>query len=348
MTTVTRFHVSWLQTSAVPEFVAGGAGTPSLSELNEYSAAFAAAPAVGAAWMKPWGNYSRGHRYWSNLLGSAYARADTLSAWTKQVPLRRADGYTPGTELSAVIVGCERFLYPSGVGVAITATFDGELPLPGALSLHSELCQGPVFVGSDRVARRIKGILAYVLEELENEVLGNPSSAPVRSQQQTITTIAGSTGKTKTGAATETLKQLCYPGQQPGRTTIFPNRTGNFSGTIRAAGQRSQATWSPIRSATTAERNGLTCYHRNVLLATLHTMQLLNLTELAGDDFASDADRAQQLYRRAGTVLGWLYGGASAYSTRFTPKLIDDSGLRERIDRIRLRLSGDGPLRLRD
>lgn len=99
---------------------------------------------------------------------------------------------------------------------------------------------------------------------------------------------------------------------------------------------------------TTVEQNGLTCYHRNVLLAALHTMQLLNLIELAGDDFASDGDRAQQLYQRAGTVLGWLYGGASAYSTRFTPKLIDDSGLHKRINRIRQKPSGHGPIRLRD
>lgn len=45
-------------------------------------------------------------------------------------------------------------------------------------------------------------------------------------------------------------------------------------------------------------------------------------------------------------VLGWIYGGKQAYSTRFSPNVIDDSGLVERVNSLRKRFLYEGPLEL--
>lgn len=347
MTTITRFHLSWLRTEALPELVSGTAGVPSIGALTNYAKVFEAAPTEGADWVKPWGTYKIRHHYWSELLGSAYARTDAYSAWLKQVPLRREAGFTPTTTVDGVTVTCERYLYPSGIGMAINATSDGEMMLADAAELHRRLCQDDVFVGSDGVHRGIASNLSFEVRTFEELVLGLPSAAPVGDSTRTVTTIAGSTGGISIDDATSVLKQLCYPGQQPGQTTVFAGRSGNFTETIRVAGRDSQVSWSPQRSTTSKGREGLTCYHHNVVLSTLHTEQMLNLVALAGDGFANAPDRHRQLYARAGSVLGWIYGGESAYSTRFSPEIIESSGLVARVNQIRSWLSTKPPLHLR-
>lgn len=190
MTTISRFHVSVLQASALPEIVAGVGGTPALGSMSDYFSAFAGAPTEGATWLKPWATHTTGHKYWTHLLGGQYATAPAkdetdkdkekrisekaLTAWKKQVPLRRIEGFTPSVleELPAVTVACERYLYPSGVGVAITATFEGKEQLDKAEDLHRRLTQDPVFIASDGVARKIDSILRFELGQLEQEVLG--------------------------------------------------------------------------------------------------------------------------------------------------------------------------------
>lgn len=108
------------------------------------------------------------------------------------------------------------------------------------------------------------------------------------------------------------------------------------------------ASWAPKFSTTARGDQGLTCYHHNVVLSTLQTLQLLALVELAADDYARAPARAQELYTRAVAVLGWTYGGRQAYATGFAPAVIDDSGLVERIDAIRHRLLHQGPLHRRE
>ncbi|WP_229992322.1 hypothetical protein [Arthrobacter sp. Bi26] len=349
MASITRFHISWLLTSALREVVIDGLGKPSLSSLTSYTTAFMAAPTTGAEWLKPWGSYETGHKYWAALLGSGYSTAQAYSGWIKQVPLLRSRGFVPTTNRLNVIVTCERYLYPSGVGIAVTATFEGDLTLEAAASLQQQLTQLAVFKASDDKIRTIDMILLHEVQQLEKDVLGSPSSSPVRGLElTTVTTISGATGTTSTEEATALLRQMCYPGQPPGNTLIIANKHGKFAETIRLAGQNTQASWSPKRSTTPKESDGLTCYHHNTVLSALHIAQLLNLAELAGPQPAKEPAHAQQLYTRAGAVLGWAYGGESVYSTYFAPAAIDDSHLVNGINLIRKDLAGHGPIHLRN
>ena len=360
MTTISRFHVSVLQASALPEIVAGE-GIPALGSLSDYISAFAGAPTESATWLKPWGTHTTGHKYWTNLLGGQYAKAPdkdekeriaekALTAWKKQVPLRRIEGFAPSVleELSAVTVTCDRFLYPSGVGAAITATFEGTELLDKAEDLHRRLSQDAVFIASDGKARKIDNILLFELNKLEQEVLKTPSSAAVRSPTWMETTIAGAEERATSEGAVDMLTRLCYPGQAPGWAKAFDAKKGKFSETIRVAGEQAMASWAPKFSTTNQGRDGLTCYHHNVVLSTLQTLQLLTLVRLAGGNYRNAPARAQELYARAVAVLGWIYGGRQAYSTCFSPTVIDDSGLVPQVNSIRNRLLHQGPLHRRE
>lgn len=295
MTTITRFHVTMLQTSALPEIVAGEGGQPTLGSLSEYISTFTAAPTEGAAWLKPWGKHTTGHKYWASLLGGQYAKRTesqtsekkAQSAWAKQIPLRRAQGFTPSVQesLGPVSVTCERYLYPAGVGVEITATFEGAEALKTAEELHSSLSQDAVFIAADGKARRIDSILRHELGQLEKDVLGKPSAAAVSSHPWMVTTIAGTGGPALGDAVADVLTRMCYPGQEPGRAKELKPKSGKFSETIRVTGQQALASWAPRCSATYRRSEGLTCYHHNVVLSTLQTLQLLSLVELAAEDY---------------------------------------------------------------
>ena len=343
MASITRFHVSWMLTAALPEAVSGAA-SPALSTLPEYASAFNAAPEDGAIWIKPWGTYNLRHKYWAATLSPGYARADGSTAWIKQAPLRRAAGYMPTADIPNVAVRCERYLFPSGVGMAITATFEGELSTDAVVELHRKLCQDNVFAGSDGTARSVDQVLWYELRELERDVLGGASAAPEQSELTTVTTIAGASSSVSTADATSLLTQLCYPGQPPGKVKVLTAKPGKFTETLRVAGSNSQASWSPQRSTTAKGKTGLTCYHHNLVLSGLQVSQLLGLVELGGDDPQNAPDRAQQLYKRAGTILGWAYGSKTVYSTSFAAANIDESGLVDRINTLRKRLSSEPPI----
>lgn len=340
MASITRFHISWLLTAALPEAVAG-AGKPALSSLPEYASAFDAAPDDGAIWTKPWGTHNLRNKYWSATFTPGYARADGPTAWIKQAPLRRAAGYVPSTAIPNVAVVCDRYLFPSGVGVVITATFEGDVSIADATELHRKLCEDRVLAGSDGTVRSVDRVLSYELRELERDVLGAASAAPEESELTIVTTIAGASASVSTADATALLTQLCYPGQPPGQVKVLAAKPGKFTETLRVAGSSSQASWSPQRSTTAKGMTGLTCYHHNLVHSGLQVSQLLGLVELAGDDPQNAPDRAQQLYKRAVAILGWAYGSKSVYSTPFAAETIDESGLVDRINRFRKRLSGE-------
>jgi hypothetical protein len=349
LASITRFHVSWLLTSALPQIVVGGLGTPRLGSQQDYGVSATAAPTFGSAWLKPWGTYTVRHQYWSTLLGAGYATADPYSAWVKQVPLMKAPGFTPTSDLPDVTVTCDRYLYPSGVGVAVTATFEGEVSIPEATELQRKLVQDPVFKASNLAMRTIGAILADELDLLAEDVLGTPSQGAVQSDRLTlVTTIAGAKGEVSAADATALLNQMCYPGQPPGGTPqVLPARTGNFKETIRVAGENSQASWSPKRSTTPRGTDGLTCYHHNLVLCSLHVTQALNLARFAGDRPFNAPDRAQQLYKLAVSLLGWAYGSSLFYSTAFTRAAVDESGLLDQVNAVR-QVYGEEPLHPRN
>lgn len=353
MTRVTRFHLTSLMTAALPELITRGFAATQMG-AESYAAAFVAAPTQGPTWTKPWGTHVNHHQYWSRMLGSGYMVASSDSAWRKQTPLCNTTGYVPGTTLEGLGVGCERYLYPSGVGIAVTVTVEDDLSLDEVKGLHRRLCQESVFLGSDGKPRSIRSVLSFELERLGESVLGAGSVVLVRDDQPTfVTTIAATSDPAASDDAAAFLTAICCPRQGSGGATVFPAPGGRLGGTIRVAGEDTLASWAPDLSFDERWHESLTCYHHNQVLSALLVASLLDLVDHGGDHPERGSDPAIQLYKQAGALLGWLYGGAksSVYATPFAYAAIVGSGLVDRINHVRAWLpteqGGGDPLHAR-
>lgn len=353
MTTIQRFLTSWVATSALPRMILRAEGSPRVAYSSDYEQEFRRADAGTGTWQKPWVNDHSYSNFWKHSVGDDYRHKSGWRAWDAQVPLRHSNAITAQTGVPGITVTVDRLLYPTGVGVVITALYEGD-PISElqAKRIPHALEEEPIFRtrSGEGPGVPLRRFVADLLTDLQREVLGDVDPDATTDDRPTkITTITrtiepallkdGATApETDRTAAVAFLMGLCgiegstavAAGRKLGQTTAWAD-------TLRVRGRGAQATWSPVLSGNKRGSKLLSCYHRNQVFAALQLGSLLNaVSAVAESGVGSAPELSRELIRTRLLLLGRIYGGAkNAYISEFSYRTIKESDLVETINELR-------------
>jgi len=340
MATIERMLISFTLSSALPDLIASGGG---LAQRSAYVRAFDSGMLGTTPVAPPWTVDPEPSRYWASTVPSK----DAAGAWEKQAPLKSPDTVTVDNTTPGVTLTAERYAHPGGASVAITATVDITLQPDDAVDLHARIATEHVVTDASGNEHSIKATLHWLLDAWEEELFGAARGRSHRDPDPTIvTTVVGTSAPFTTAQATRLLRSFCYPGQPPGWTAVIPSKSGKGNDSVRMAGARSRAIWSPARALSTKDRTSLECYHANQVRGALHANQLLAVVDSTPADVHVAPLPAQELARRSTINLRWLHGAANVkvYHSHFTRIAIDDSTLIPKLNALAATFSLNPPL----
>jgi len=271
-----------------------------------------------------------------------------VQAWRGVTPMRVVAPFAPTVDDTRVRIAIDSFVYPHGVGVIVNATISGVLNPLDAATLAVKLRREPVFI-VDAVTKPmvLDALAARALDSVRAAAFG--ATAPVGRRPQfpfTIATVILGKGIDDTHLPSDGSDEHRF---LDAVTTWSPTWQTAALGTVaehqlaaRSDGvpaghivykhDRCRAVWFPGSfTIPSGYVRTLTCFHRNLVLASLQVESLAGLATataayLADGQSLSDA-HFDAVYR-SGNVLGRLYGGArSTYRSRSPQTQIDDAGL---------------------
>lgn len=350
--------ISWLRTRALPRQIVTADGPYGLGRQAGYFAKFTAAD-EHMAWRRPWIGDESYSYFWARNLGQNYRMSSADKAWKRQVPLREAAPPTLSTTESGVAVRCDRFAYPTGVGVVVTADLAGPLDAADLLELAASLNGNKIMaVAGSAQPKTMTAMLGDLLDGAERAVLSDTDPNAVGDlKPTTVATVTATTDwpwapVVQADAVHRLLEGLCRLNVTPLASSVGDlktaslNEAGSYPGTSRFAVARGRAIWSPNQSCTLDGAHRLGCYHQNQTLATLQAGVLLDTTRwVSGQQVPGLGEDVKGLLRPVVNVLGLLYGKVGdMYASAFIRRQINDSDLVPLIGDLRIALGVGGAL----
>ena len=358
MTTLDGAVLAWVRTRTQPNLLLTAGGSPTLSRQDSYLSAFTDG-SDHAGWRRPWIGDDSYNYYWARNLGQNYRAATANRAWKRQVPLRDATPPVLTTSLDSVSLSCDRFIFPCGTGVVITAEVSGPLDAAGLVGLAARLAGAPV-IGAPGSAEpsALAAVIGDVLDGLEEQVLGAADPGAVGEiKPTTIAAVTATSGwpsapVVQADPVHRLLEGLCrmtaapLSGSVGDLASALVDAARDHPDTVRLCVGAGRAVWSPDQSATPDGSRKLNCYHQNLVMASLQCQVLLDAVQWAaaqpGGSFSEDV---KILLRPVVNVLGLLYGKVDdMYASNFVRRQIDSSGLVPDIGNLRIALGVGGPL----
>jgi hypothetical protein len=357
MGTLDGVSISWVRTRVQPERVRLSAGSPALSPPWRYVEVFQAAGEANA-WRQPWIGDESFSNYWALGLGDSYRRATADKAWKRQVPLRKATPPTLTTTLPGVGLRCDQYIFPTGIGVLVTAEISGTFDAPGLMTVVSQLGSKGVITVAGSAPKPMSAVVGGMLDAVEREVLGHNDQDSVGGLRlETLATVTATTDcpadpLVQADPVHRLLFGLCQLSAAPLAGNIgdlnqaLVEEASYYSGTTRVDLGAGRAVWSPGQSSSLDGVHKLQCYHQNLSLVTMQTDVLLHTVKwashLAGSLLTDDV---KAVLRPVVNVLGLLYGKVDdIYTSALVRRQIDRSGLVAAISDFRIRLAVGGPL----
>jgi hypothetical protein len=106
--------------------------------------------------------------------------------------------------------------------------------------------------------------------------------------------------------------------------------------------RRGIANWFPEPLIDTSKRRTLSCYHKNLVLASLQVESLSKLLVIASEDLRNYGHLSTRDYencaKRAASILGLLYGGVQTYTSQSIQVQIEGNEWKNAIEVVRARL----------
>lgn len=327
-----------------------GQGRPA---FHERALAAALASRVGLPWRSD--SVSAFWRYY--LECSPPSRVAPWKAWESLVPLRRGvetRGRIEPKDLNGRFQ-IESFLYPHGIGLAVSVRIEEELELARMVSRAREILTRDAWKVSWRKKdlASLPVIASHLLDELAGKDRGGDD--PGRTDPFHITTIFRGeadplysvSGGMPSADLRLALQGLCTLRRGWEKEDLrrlshcrLRLRSGAGADNLLFGLGRGRAVWFPDAfTADETKNRTLGCYHRNLVLASMQTESLLQAAHLAGRLLNTGQPlpvRLEEVARRAALLLSRLYLGDGSYASWSVVAQIDhDRSLREEIGLVR-------------
>jgi hypothetical protein len=345
----------------------------SMGHSFQYQTLFNQVKATGKDGLMPWGIQCpwpdpKGHHFWAYYLEREPGKADGKVAWSKLVPFR----VRPGTKFALTIeaswltkpsyVRFEVFLYPYGLAVCATVRCAGDFTLEQASELIEKVRTSKDYKlrANDGKVRSLSldAIANEYLSTVSEQALGPEANAVLTAKDPfTLFTVVKATGVDPTadfeagGKVHALLDYVTIWGKRApkdlakideAKLTIQKTPLGE-PGDIMYGLKRARAIWFPRRfTRTIGKYPSLSCYHRNLIYATVHVESLCGLMQTtaemldAGETVDSLPLNHRQCAHQAAGALGRLYGGRKSYRSYSIRAQIEQSGYVNDIDKVRV------------
>jgi hypothetical protein len=335
-----------------------------IGTIDELRAGRAAPLELGLPWPYPVGQH-----FWDAYLSERHAGdASGKLCFEKLVPLRlpkfleKIEMVSPGIAR----VGVEGFYYAHGTGVIVTATVEGDFDTTKAgnlaLGLRYDRIFQPNWSGS-RGPASLDQLATEALDRLRREGFSTGVTG-TRSNLFSIATILrgkdvdpnqpvapdGDTHRLLNGLANwvRAWQQLTPPPLVAGKTELRIKSATAWPGNVLFAGEHGRAVWFPgLFLKTSQPRHLLSCYHRNLSLASLQAQSLLVLAAAYQGDYPQGMlapAATQRMAKLAAGLLGRLYGGKNTYRSDSLRAQIGQSAQLQDVNALRQRFGMPSPL----
>jgi hypothetical protein len=325
-----------------------GSGRPA---VHERALASALTSRIGLPW--PPDSVRAFWRYY--LECSPPSRVAPWQAWERLVPLHRTVE-TRGRIEPKDMAGrfqIESFLYPHGIGLAVSVRIEEELELARMVDRVREILTKPVWKVSwgEKGSASLPAIASHLLAELAGQDRAPDDPGPTDPFHiATIFQADADPSCISQGLPPEDLRLalqgLCTLRQGWQKEDLrrlsqckLRLRSGSSSDDLLFGIGRGRAVWFPRAfTADEVKNRTLGCYHRNLVLASMQTESLLQAVALGGRALSRGLlpVRLEEVTRRAALLLSRLYLGDGAYASWSVVEQIDhDRQLRETLGRVR-------------
>jgi hypothetical protein len=310
---------------------------------------------VAPPWPKP-----VGQKFWSYYLNSRdMGEVSGQTAWNRLVPFRIAPRFTIAAPAPVQFVLSEGFAFPQGFGWVLTLTCSGDFTPEQAASTAQALrrtCQFDATWENGQTEQCSLDLLsARVMRQLRARIFGREEQGSVLSIDPfTIFTVVQADGvdadvpvefhapvlrlleavtNWRTTWETDPLPQL--------PTVTIDHRTSP-AGHILFGRSRGRAIWFPSLFPLpegALRRNSLSCYHRNLVFATLQAESLLGLLAvIVGSPGSNMPGTLDSCVHNASGIVGRMYGGvADTYRSGTLRAQVDQQSLVAQVNAVRAR-----------
>ena len=326
---------------------------------QQWRALFQGASTVGADLLPPW------HKGYAKLFWKYYApQRQPGDLWRSMVPFRRAcvpvtaswlAGATPGTATAAA------YLYPWGIGVVmdVEAKLNLDLDQTVQFAFQTERSGKYILNGDAGKEYNMKPLMSQLIEEVRTEAY----AATPQGQQGEIFSIvsvldADGVDTMKVPQDGQEVHQAleAFTNWNPLYKKLALKPLKDYSIEIKTSpashvlygGKRGRAIWFPEQFKNVAPYpDSVTCYHRNLTIATLQTESLCRfMAEIAvilnaGGTLANTSVAYSSAGKLSAGILGRLYGGAGTYRSHSIQVQIDKS-YKVEVNRVRNGKGGYG------
>ncbi len=311
----------------------------------------------------PWDK--AGMHFWEYYLENKSALADTpgSTAWRFLVPFRgKVPVQVKVPSLTSNEGKClvESFYYPHGFACVVTFTIARTLTLADAVAVAFEIRKDKKleveWPSGTKEQLALKAFAAKCLADIRQGALG-PSASSGASAVEPFTVFTVLKGKgTKTDLSPLDSKLVrsvleavtTWPSVWPkAQLPVFDDkvklalRAAAAATDTLYARKRGRAVWFPDAFTDTKQRSSLSCYHRNLLVASLQTESLCGLATATVQEINTVGWPGLRVMHRdcatlAAGILGRLYGGDQATYRSLSPRYqIVQNGLEADVNEIR-------------
>lgn len=297
MTAITRFRVSFVWIETVPAILAKevAPGLPGffLGHVGKYAEAFDRCragngpPGFALPWTRPMGNH-----YWRFAFAGRHAGdIDGASAWRQWVPFRTQLPYHAEATAPPKVT-FEAFCAPPGIALVANAYYRGPARTPLEVAGMAQAVRETLrFRAAPPPAgdMRLETFAERALRDLVRRLFGDVSSYGGSHQPFTIATIVQGADVDPDTAMTEGSPEhrlleavtgwnrnyatMALPAGSLAACTL-PRRKTGAAGDVVYARDLGRAVWLPREFTTPQQAPRLSCYHRNLLMASVRTLAI--------------------------------------------------------------------------
>lgn len=287
----------------------------------------------------PW-RAPAGNRFWSYYLGRVPGSVKPRQAWEYLLPLRGrlALKVNPTWADAKLRLALEPYYYSFGFGLAVTLYFKGEPALDDAVKQALKAVRSGMFTLQSATEPEVTGRLSTIalacLQQMRLTAFGQDNSGgTVSVQPYSIATIVRGSGVDpqvpldshpeveSIQRALEALSNwqpnwqtVALPAIHSKEISLDKAERRSSPGDILYAGKNGRAVWYPGRFTLVSPTKALSCYHRNLVLGSLHTAMLARFLAHVHQVYPNQAYRNRFNLRgctkAAAEILGKLHNGS--------------------------------------
>ncbi|NUW37163.1 hypothetical protein HTZ77_38035 [Nonomuraea sp. SMC257] len=301
-------------------------------------------------WTQRDGAIAEINNFWHRTSGYRdYAKVSAERAWRAQIPLRLARSTRAVTRDGQHRAMLDGFCHPLGNTIALTHILLGEFSAAELAASLASLERESFYRMADEPDtgwRRLSGMASDLLTRVDEarraDQEPDPGYCPEPFVLVSVIQATGALTEFRTASGGDThrlldaladrnrLEEVGEP--RPLAEQTITGRAERAGGLIYGK-DRARVIWAPYRFLAGGKTRWLSCYHRNLLLATALTDAWLGVIAWASGALTEGAlpTGGDELVERTARLLGFVYGVRSTakvvYRSRSTAAQIRDSGL---------------------